>query len=108
MGTLQFEAKISGTRVTGFDAKPLFEDQYITLDQVLATVKTQEAMDWILDEIRFTKGTVREDGTFKWYATLDYDTMYKLDIIENHPDELAQLKSYFGDNWMNHYIRFNH
>ena len=108
MSTLKFEEKISGTMVTGFEAQCLFPDQFITLDQVLETVKTQEAMNWILDNIRFTKGTVKEDGTFKWFATLDYDTMFKLDIIENHPDELAQLKEYFGENWMAYYIRFNH
>ena len=108
MGTLKFEEKISGTRVTGSESKFLFKDQYITLNEVIATVKTQEAMNWILDEIRFTKGTVKEDGTFGWYATMDGDTMHKLYIIENLPDEKAQLIEYFGEHWMDYYIRFNH
>ena len=108
MGTLKFEEKISGTRVTGSEAKCLFESQFITLNEVIRVVQTQEAMDWILDTLRFTHGSTKEDGTFDWYATIDYDSMYKLYIIEHLPEEQKQLVDYFGKNWKDHYIRFNH
>lgn len=39
---------------------------------------------------------------------LDTDDAYKLAIYLHHPEELAQLKAQFGDNWYNYYLRFNH
>lgn len=100
---MKFEQKISGTKVTEFgEIEMLFDDEFITLADVMQKVKKQEVADWLLDNIRFTI------GSRTWFATLDYDTIYKLSIWHNHPDKLEELKAYFGENWMNHYIRFNH
>jgi hypothetical protein len=63
----------------------------------------QETMDWILDTLRFSK-CVNGD----WLTIIDLDSVYKLSILENYPEYEKELKDYFGDNWMKHYIRFGH
>ena len=100
---MKFEPKLSGVRVTGYNIAPIFKSQFITLDGCMLVVKRQETMDWILDTLRFTRGN---DG--KWHATIDWDSIMKLSILENHPDHEKEMIEYFGENWMNHYIRFNH
>lgn len=107
MGTLQFEAKMSGTKVTGSEANFLFDSQFVSIDEVFVKVHRQETMNWILDTLRFYKGD-EVDGKQTWWTTIDFDTLMKLDIMENHQDEEKQLVEYFGENWMKHYIRFNH
>lgn len=107
MGTLQFEAKMSGTKVIGSEANFLFDSQFVSMDEVFVKVHRQETMNWILDTLRFYKGD-EVDGRQAWWTTIDFDTLMKLDIMENHPDEEKQLVEYFGENWMKHYIRFNH
>lgn len=100
---MNFTPKISGTRVDDFDIKPIFDTQLITLNLVIKTIKRQESMNWLLDNLRFTKG---EDDN--WYATIDYDSIYKLSILENYLQYEKEMIDYFGENWMSHYIRFNH
>ena len=100
---MKFEAKISGTKVTDFgEIDFLFDSELITLQEVMEKVKKQEVANWILDTLRFTI------GKNSWFATIDYDTLYKLSIWHNHPDKTAELKERFGEEWMKHYIRFNH
>lgn len=104
---MKFEPKMSGTRVTEFNIdkdKIVFDTQFISLDMCIKNIHRQEAMDWILDTLRFTKGT--KDGT--WFATIDFDSIYKLTVLEHYPAYEAEFISYFGENWMEHYIRFNH
>ena len=102
---MKFESKISGTKVTEFgDIDMIFDSEFITLQQVMERVTNQEVANWILDTLRFTIS----ETTGNWFATIDYDTIYKLSIMQNHPDKAEELKAYFGENWMKHYIRFNH
>lgn len=98
---MKFESKISGTKVTDFKITPAFED-ILKLSELTKTVKRQETMSWILDALRFTK------GENDWYAVIDDDSIYKLSILENYPEYEREMLEYFGDNWMNQYIRFNH
>lgn len=100
---LVFEEKISGTRVDNYEITPIFKRQFISLAEVLQVVKKQEVMNWILDNLRFTKG--RDEN---WYASIDWDTILKLSILENYPEYEKELIEYFGLNWLNHYIRFSH
>lgn len=100
---MTFEAKISGTSIRDFGKiNYLFESEMITLQDVMEKVKNQEVANWILDTLRFTIGEK------SWFAFLDHDTLVKLSIWHNHPDKLAELKEKFGENWMNHYLRFGH
>ena len=98
---MNFEEKISGTKVTNFKITPAFDD-ILKLSELTKTVKRQETMDWILDTFRFTK------GENDWFAIIDYDSVYKLSILENYPDYEEEMIDNIGENWMNQYIRFNH
>lgn len=99
---LVFTEKISGTRVEGYEIKPIFERQIVFLSEVLKVVQRQETMDYILDTLRFRK--VDND----WYTTMDWDTILKLSVLENYPGYEKEFTEYFGGNWLNHYIRFSH
>lgn len=105
---MKFEPKISGTRVTEFKITPIFKEQIIFLSEAQKVIKRQETMDFLLDEFRFNKCHNQEKYPNEWAAVLDYDTIYKLSILENHPDYEEEMKEYFGENWLQHYIRFNH
>lgn len=100
---MKFEAKISGTSVTDFDIDPIFKSQLITLAECLEKIHRQETMNWILDTLRFTKGQEND-----WFATIDWDSITKLTILEKYPEYEAELIDYFGEGWMKHYIRFGH
>ena len=41
-------------------------------------------------------------------AILDYDTILKLSILEHYPEYEKEMINYFGNEWLKHYIRFNH
>lgn len=103
---MKFEEKISGTRVEDFKIKPIFENQYIWLTDVMTKIKRQETMDFLLDNFRFYKGEYEKEGD--WVAIIDFDTIYKLSVMENYPQYEKEFVDYFGENWLNHYIRFNH
>ena len=107
---MKFEEKISGTKVTDFDIKPLFSSQFISLQYAMDKDLSQRTMDWILDNIRFHRGERTEEnkGECIWWATIDFDTGLKLSVLENHPEYEKEFIEYFGEHWMNHYIRFNH
>ena len=107
---MKFEEKISGTKVTDFEIRPLFSSQFISLQDVIEKDLSQRTMDWILDNIRFHRGERTPENTGKciWWAILDFDTDLKLAVLENYPDYEKEFINYFGDEWMRHYIRFNH
>ena len=100
---MKFEPKISGTAVTDFEIRPIFNTQIISLTDCQKFIYRQEAMDLLLDNFRFSLCT---DG--EWRAVIDFDTDYKIAILENYPQYEEEMINYFGKKWMNHYIRFNH
>ena len=103
---MKFEPKISGTRVEDFDIKPIFHKQIVLLSDAIKTIKRQETMDFLLDTFRFRK--CNENYPNEWYAILDFDTIFKLSVMENYPEYEKEFIDYFGENWIKHYIRFNH
>lgn len=100
---MKFEPKISGTKVTDFRIHPIFCTQIITLNDCQKLLYRQESMDFILDTFRFS---LCKDG--EWRAVIDFDTDYKIAILENYPEYEQEMIDYFGENWLKHYIRFNH
>jgi len=103
---MKFEVKISGTSVTDFNITPIFDSQFVWLSEAMEKIQRQEAMNFLLDKFRFTKGC--EEKSHDWCAILDYDTIYKLSILEHYPQYEAELIDYFGEGWLKQYIRFNH
>lgn len=103
---MKFEPKISGTKVTDFEITPIFGSQFIWLSEAMEVMQRQEAMDYLLDTYRFTKGEAEK--SHDWVAIIDWDTNMKLSIMEHYPEYEKELKEYFGENWLKHYIRFNH
>ena len=106
---IKFEPKISGTQVTGSEIdevlnNEVFDSQFITLNSIQEKIHRQESMNWILDTLRFTKSA---DGK-NWWATIGWDSIAGLTVMEKYPEVEKQFIEYFGDNWMNDYIRFNH
>lgn len=105
---LTFTPKMSGTRVEGFNIpEPLFTSQFISLTDCITKVKRQETMNWLLDTLRFSRGD-EVDGKIDWYAIIDWDSVYKLTILESYPEYEKEMISYFGEGWLKQYIRFNH
>lgn len=108
---LKFTEKMSGTSVN-LTVDPLFESGFVSLDEVMRADLSQETMDFILDNLRFYRGerTADNAGECIWWTTIDRDTRCKLAVLEK--SEYASIKSefvaYFGEDWMHHYIRFNH
>ena len=101
---MNIESKISGWKITNFETKPIFNSQAISLENCMRTIKRQETMNFILDTFRFSKGV--KEGTC--FTTIDWDTIMKISIMETNPKEEEQLKEYFGEGWIKHYLRFNH
>ena len=110
--TLTFERKMSGTRVDGCKAEPLFKSGFVTLDDVMKLDLSQETMNYILDNFRFYRGERTEEnaGECIWWTSVDRDTNIMLAILEKpeYAEYKCELIGYFGENWMKHYIRFNH
>lgn len=100
---MKFEPKISGTSVTEFDITPIFHQQIVSLAECLKVIQRQESMDFLLDTFRFS---LCADG--EWRAVLDWDSIMKVSVLENYPDYETKFIVYFGENWLKHYIRFNH
>lgn len=106
---IKFTSKISGTQVTGSEIDEVlenlvFDSQFITLNSVQKKIHRQESMNWILDTLRFTKSA---DGK-NWWATINWDSIAGLTVMEKYPEIEKQFIEYFGDSWMKRYIRFNH
>ena len=106
---MKFEEKMSGTKVTDFEIKSLFSSQFISLQEVMEKDLSQRTMNWILDHLRFYRGERTEEnkGRCIWWTTIDFDTDLKLSVMENYPEYEKEFINYFGENWMNYYIRFN-
>lgn len=103
---MQFEPKISGTKVTDFDITPIFDSQFVWLSDVMQAIQKQETMNFILDTFRFTKGCAEKEHD--WCAILDWDTILKITVLERYPQYEEEFKEYFGESWLKQYIRFNH
>lgn len=103
---MKFTTKISGTTVTDFNIKPIFTSQFVWLSEIMEKIQSQKAMNYIFDTFRFTKGS--EERSHDWVAIFDYDTIYKITILEAYPEYEEELHAYFGENWLDQYIRFNH
>lgn len=103
---MKFEPKLSGTRVTEFKITPIFHEQVVWLSEAMKIIKRQETMNFLLDEFRFSKGYEEREGD--WVTILDYDTIFKLSVLENYPEYEEEFKEYFGEQWLKNYIRFNH
>lgn len=106
---IKFNPKISGTEVTGTEIDEIsnnlvFDSQFITLQDCINNLHRQESMNWVLDTLRFTKS---EDGK-NWWATISWDSIAGLTVLEKYPEVEKQFIEYFGENWMEYYIRFNH
>ena len=99
---MKFTPKISGTQITDFKIEPVFDCQVISLEDVMNTIQKQKTMDFILDDFRFFKGKEC------WWTTMDWDTILKISILENYPEYEKECIEYFGENWLKHYLRFNH
>ena len=106
---INFDPKISGVRVTGSEIDEVlenlvFDSQFITLNSIQEKIHRQESMNWILDTLRFTKSA---DGK-NWFATISWDSIAGLTVMEKYPEVEKQFIEYFGESWMNRYIIFNH
>ncbi len=101
---MKIESKISGWRITdcSIDTKnlPFKTPPFISLNECQKL--SQLSMDYLLDNFRFTKSET------EWWAIVSYDDLYKIAIVENYPQYAEELKAYFGENWLNHYLRFGH
>ena len=105
---MKFEPKISGIKVTGFEIKPIFNSQFICLEDLVKMDLKQETMNWLLDTLRFSRGEREKETDKIWWATIDWDSVYKLSCLENYPEYVKEFKNYFGEEWLEQYIRFNH
>ena len=103
---MKFEPKMSGTKVTDFNITPIFDSQFVWLSDAMTKLQNQKSMDFLLDTFRFTKECAEKSND--WCAILDYDSIFKISILENYPDYKEELEKYFGKNWLKFYIRFNH
>lgn len=103
---MKFEEKISGTKVTEFKITPIFDSQVVWLSEAMKKIQNQKAMNFILDTFRFTKGC--DEKSQDWCAILDWDSIFKISALENYPEYVDEFIHYFGENWTQHYIRFNH
>lgn len=101
---IKIENKISGWKITGYETKPIFNNQIVSLEECMKTIKQQKTMDFILDTFRFSKAM--QEGT--WIAILDWDTIMKISIMETNPEEEKLLENHFGKDWIKNYLRFNH
>jgi len=106
---IKFDPKISGTRVTGTEIDEvmhniIFASQFISLKDCTRKIRRQESMNWLLDTLRFSKGEYAGD----WCAIIDWDSNAKITVLEKYPEAKKQFIEYFGENWMELYIRFNH
>ena len=107
---MKFEPKISGTTVTDFGeikTSPAICGDIVTLKHI-NTLKNADAVNWIFEHYdMWSLNPDKADGA-NWGAVMKYDDILKVSILENHPDKAEELRAHFGDNWMNHYIRFGH
>ncbi len=107
---MKFESKISGTRVTNYGKIKVFPhllDQIVTLHDI-NNLTDKRAVQFILNTYNMVSLNADHANGANWGAIMSYDDILKVSILENHPDLEAELRDHFGDNWLQHYIRFNH
>lgn len=107
---MNFEPKISGTSVTDFgEIKRIhtIHGEIVSLSS-LDALTNGEALKWVLDNYNFWSLNPEYAEGAHWGAVMSHDDILKVSIMENHPDKAEELRAHFGDNWMNHYIRFGH
>lgn len=106
---LTITSLISGWRIGNFDeVRKSVEELEISLLGCLKVSKLTKAetLKWISDN--YDLRTITENDE-KWIEVwLGPDDVYKVAIMEKHPDLEQQLKEHFGENWANHYLRFGH
>ena len=105
---MKFETKISGTKVTEYGkVEFFFPEQIVNLKDCIKKIRKQKTMNYILDKFRFTKGCEEGDD---WYCIVDYDSLLKMSIMEKeeYSEIREKLEEYFGERWIEEYIRFNH
>lgn len=106
MRELQVTSKMSGWKIDGYKhIELMFNSEIVSLKECMEKVQNQETMDYILDNFRFYQSTV--DKT-KWLTTMDYNTLYKITILDRYPEEKEFLEERFGKKWLNMYLRFGH
>lgn len=98
---MEFVPKMSGVAVSDFDIKLVFNERIITVDEA-KNLKSIKAFNFIMENYEWL------DNNGEKVTILNFDDMYKISIMENYPNYAEELKNYFGDNWANYYIRFNH
>lgn len=107
---MKFEPKISGTSVTDYGKIKVFPhllDNIVTLSDI-NKLTNKLAVQFILDTYNMLSLNAELADGANWGAIMSNDDILKASILENHPDLEAELQDYFGDNWLQHYIRFNH
>lgn len=94
---MKIESKISGWAITDID----------NIKPVETCLSKKQVME-MPEEVR----TAIERDYYHYnsliYAHLGMDDAYKLAIYLNYPEELKELKEWFGENWYQYYLRFNH
>lgn len=101
---MKIEQKMSGWRITDYEIDksklPFKTLPFITLDECQKL--SQRSMDFILKDYYFEKGDTA------WWATLATDDVYKIAILEAYSQYEKELNDYFGERWLDYYLRFNH
>lgn len=95
---MKIEPKISGWSITDIDNIEPINEMLSYEEFVKLPWKVKEGIT-----ANYRCGYSLEHFTF-----LDGDDAYKIAIYVNYPEELAQLKAEFGENWYEYYLRFNH
>ena len=78
---INFDSKISGTRVTGSEIDEImqniiFASQFISLKDCIKKIHRQESMNWILDILRFYKGQYAGDCTSVHGSEVSFRHLY--------------------------------
>ena len=104
---MKIEPKMSGWTITEYSIDvsklPFKEFPYlIYLDECLK-LNNEKSMEYILENATFVKSS---EG--RWGSLFGNDGIMKIAILEFYPEYEAQLTEYFGEDWVNYYLRFNH
>lgn len=104
---MKIEPKMSGWTITEYSIDvsklPFKEFPYlIYLDECLK-LNNEKSMEYILENATFVKSS---EG--RWGSLFGNDGIMKIAILEFYPEYEAQLIEYFGEDWVNYYLRFNH
>lgn len=108
---MKFETMISGIRVTGckIELDPMFDlvGPIVSLTEINEKITREESVQFIFTTYRFIRCEVAE-GVWQWCTIISRDDLYKIHILERRPEYEEELYKEIGDNWMHHYLRFDH